>query len=173
MRGPAKVMALWVAAMAMVGCGFLGGDGKVVSAASRKEVGQVAFLDNLGIQHTLSEFKGKVVVVDVWATWCPPCRKGLPEVAALQKRGGKEFLVVPISVDRKGWEDVRPFLAERPELGLQAYLPARPDALDAFGPIPGIPTTIIVDREGRMRERWSGYLPGRAEKALEEALKEP
>jgi thiol-disulfide isomerase/thioredoxin len=144
-----------------------------VAASSRKLVGHLEFLDASGEKRSLTEFNGKVVIVDVWATWCPPCRASLPEVAALQKRGGENFVVLPISVDRGGWQEVKPFLAANPQLGLEAYLPASPDALAPVGGIRSIPTTLVVDRHGRLRERWSGYYPGRAEKALTEALQEP
>ncbi|MBK8794759.1 MAG: TlpA family protein disulfide reductase [Holophaga sp.] len=154
------------------GCGFGGGDKSPGSASSRKLVSQVSFLDATGQRRSLAEFTGKVLVVDVWATWCPPCRASLPEVAALQKKGGETFVVLPISVDRGGWGDVKPFLDANAKLGLEAFIPAESGALDAFGSIGGIPTTLIVDRRGRLRERWSGYYPGRVEKALEAALKE-
>lgn len=144
-----------------------GGEG----AKAGTNVGAVAFVDAQGQRHTLAEFKGKVVLVDVWATWCPPCRKSLPEVAALQKAGGDAYVVVPISVDNGGWGDVRPFLTQHPELGLTAYVPDGPKALDPFGSISGIPTSIVVDREGRLIQRWSGYGEGMAKRALEEALK--
>jgi len=159
----------------LAGCSFggSGGDKGPVEASSRKRVSQVEFLDGSGAKRSLAEFNGKVVVVDVWATWCPPCRASLPEVAALQKRGGEDFIVLPISVDRGGWGDVSPFLNANPHLGLEAFLPAGSRALSPFGEIRGIPTTLIVDRHGRLRERWSGYFAGRAEKALEEALREP
>ncbi len=150
----------------LVGCGFGGG-------SSRKRVDSVEFLDASGAKRSLAEFNGRVVVVDVWATWCPPCRASLPEVAALQKRAGESFVVLPISVDRGGWDDVKPFLDAHPQLGLEVFLPAGPEALSPFGEIRGIPTTLILDRHGRLRERWSGYTAGRAEKALEEALREP
>jgi thiol-disulfide isomerase/thioredoxin len=157
----------------LAGCGFGTGEKGPVAASSRKRVGHVEFLDASGAKRSLTEFNGQVVVVDVWATWCPPCRASLPEVAALQKRGGEQFVVLPISVDRGGWGDVKPFLKANPQLGLEAFLPAGAEALRPFGEIRGIPTTLIVDRHGRLRERWSGYAAGRAEKALEEALKEP
>lgn len=153
-------------------CGFGGAERGPAAPGSRKLVGHVEFLDASGATRSLAEFNGKVVVVDVWATWCPPCRASLPEVAALQKRGGQEFVVLPISVDKEGWGAVKPFLEANPGLGLEAFLPGGPRALEPFGSIPGIPTTLIVDRHGRLRERWSGFSPGRAEKALEEALKE-
>ncbi len=162
-----------LAAILLAGCSFGGGAKGPVPAASRKRVGHVEFLDASGARRSLAEFNGKVIVVDVWATWCPPCRASLPEVAALQKGGGERFVVLPISVDRGGWGDVRPFLEANPRLGLEAYLPAGPGALEPFGEIRGIPTTLILDRHGRLRERWSGYSPGRTEKALEEALREP
>lgn len=139
-------------------------------APAGTDVRPVAFLDAEGRRHTLAEFQGKVVLVDVWATWCPPCRKSLPEVAELQRGSGEAYAVLPISVDNGGWSDVKPFLAQHPELGLTAYVPDGPKALDAFGPISGIPTTIVVDRQGRLVRRWSGYGAGMARKALDEAL---
>lgn len=167
-----RAMIRWAAGIAVLaslaGCnvGKSGAkEGAVIPMA------KVTLVDERGTPRDLGEFLGKVVVIDVWATWCPPCRKGLPEVAALQKKGGEAFVVVPISVDRNGWEDVRPFLASQPGLGLQAYVPSSPESLEPFGAIPGIPTTIILDRQGRVRDRWSGYEPGRAEVALEAALR--
>ncbi len=140
-------------------------------APAGTDVRSVAFMDAQGQRHTLAEFQGKVVLVDVWATWCPPCRRSLPEVAALQRAENADYAVVPISVDNGGWDDVKPFLAQHPELGLTAYLPSGPRSLDAFGPITGIPTTLLVDRQGRLIRRWSGYFEGRDKQALDEALK--
>ncbi|MDP2875662.1 MAG: TlpA disulfide reductase family protein [Holophaga sp.] len=167
-----KILFPVLAGALLVGCSFGGGDKGPVAASSRKLVSQVRFVDAAGIQHSLGEFNGQVVVVDVWETWCPPCRASLPELAALQKRGGDKFVVLAISTDKGGWGDVKPFLNANAQMGLEAVLPAGAGALDAFGPIKGIPTTLIIDRHGRLRERWSGYYPGRAEKALAEALKE-
>ncbi|MBP1772598.1 MAG: Thiol:disulfide oxidoreductase TlpA [Holophagaceae bacterium] len=149
--------------------GMFGGGSE--GASSGTDVTRVAFLDAQGNRHTLAEYKGKVVLVDVWATWCPPCRKSLPEVAELQRAGGDAYVVLPISVDRNGWADVKPFLDQNPHLGLTAYLPDGAKALDAFGEISGIPTTLLVDRRGRLIQRWSGYGEGMARRALDEALK--
>lgn len=149
--------------------GMFGGGSE--GASSGTDVTRVAFLDAQGNRHTLGEYQGKVVLVDVWATWCPPCRRSLPEVAELQRAGGDAYVVLPISVDRNGWADVKPFLDQNPHLGLTAYLPDGAKALDAFGEISGIPTTLLVDRRGRLIRRWSGYSEGMARRALDEALK--
>ncbi len=167
-----RCLTLALAGALVLGCDFGGSEKGPVAVSSRKLVGQVEFLDATGAKRSLAEFNGKVVVVDVWATWCPPCRASLPEIGALQKRGGEAFVVLPISVDRDGWGDVESFLKANPQFGIEAFLPADAGALKPFGAISGIPTTLIVDRHGRLRERWSGYYPGRTEKALEEALRE-
>jgi hypothetical protein len=65
---------------------------------------------------------------------------------------------------------VRPFLQANADLGLRALLPAGPRALAPFGEIRGIPTTLLIDRDGRVITRWSGYDPGRAEAELKKAL---
>ena len=63
--------------------GMFGGGSEGASRGT--DVSRVAFRDAGGNRHTMAEFRGKVVLVDVWATWCPPCRRSLPEVAELQK----------------------------------------------------------------------------------------
>ena len=157
----------------LAGCGPAGGDQEVRAPAKRRRLAPVAYVDAEGVRHTLIEHLGKVVLVDVWATWCPPCRAALPEIAALQTKAGDDYAVVAISVDRGGWDDVRPFLNANASMGLSAVLPGGRGALEPFGAITGIPTTLVVDRHGRLRERWSGYYEGRAARALQAALAEP
>jgi hypothetical protein len=66
---------------------------------------------------------------------------------------------------------VKPYLAKNPQLGLAAYVPDGAKGLEPFGEIRGIPTTILIDRQGRVVKRWAGYGEGMAKRALEEALK--
>ena len=133
------------------------------------DVRSVAFLDAEGRRHTLAEYAGKVVVVDVWATWCPPCQASLPELAKLQSEAASRYVVLPISIDEGGFTDVDTYLSRHP-MQLKAYVPLNRGALEPFGPISGIPTTIIVDENGKLRTRWSGYGSGRAESELKAAL---
>jgi thiol-disulfide isomerase/thioredoxin len=156
----------------LAGCNASKADGEVIPVKDRKPVSHAAILDAAGLRSTLADRHGKVVLVDVWATWCPPCRQSLPEIAALQKKGGEEYEVLAISVDRNGWQDVQRFLRENPQLALKAWVPAGSDGIAPFGSIKFIPTTLIIDRQGRIQSRWSGYRPGQAEQALAAALKE-
>ena len=133
------------------------------------DVRAVAYLDAGGRRHTLAEHAGRPVVVDVWATWCPPCRESLPELSRLQAGGGDRYAVVPLSVDEAGFQAVSPFLA-RQGLALKAFVPENRAALDPFGPVSMIPTTILVDARGKLVTRWSGYDPGRTESELRKLL---
>lgn len=114
----------------------------------RQPVPEVQFKDAEGRSHTLAEFHGKVVLVNVWATWCIPCRKEMPTLDRLQGAlGGPDFEVAAVSIDRGGPEVVRKFYAE---IGVQ-HLAVRIDVLTqilrALG-ASGLPMTLLIDREG-------------------------
>ena len=103
------------------------------------------------------QFKGKVVVVDFWATWCGPCREEIPGYIKPQEKYGEEGLViVGVSLDRRGPEAVRKF-AEREGMN---YIVVMGDAttVEAFGGFNAIPTTFIIDRSGQIRDRKTGAM---------------
>jgi len=103
-----------------------------------------------------SDFKGKVVILDFWATWCPPCKAEIPSFIALQNEYGKKGLaVVGISVDEGGAAVVKQFVRQS---GMNYPVVLADDkTIRAFGGIEAIPTTFIIDREGRIVTKHLGF----------------
>lgn len=140
-------------------------------APKGQDVTAVAFRDAAGARHTLAEFKGKVVVVDIWATWCPPCRKSLPGLAKLAAAAGNDYAVVPLSVDDEGFQAVQPFLQQHADLAaLPALVPDGAQGLAPLGQVQAIPSTFLLDRDGKVLDAWSGLQEARLQRGLKAAL---
>ncbi len=128
-------------------------DGAPIGAFVRKPkpeaLPNVTFQDGNGQPVALESFRGKVVLLNLWATWCVPCRKEMPALDRLQAAlGSDEFEVVALSIDRSGVAGARKFLDSIGIAKLKLY--ADPSAklgndLKAIG----LPTTILIDRQGR------------------------
>jgi len=113
-----------------------------------KPVGTISFVDGQGQTRSLSDFNGKVVVLNVWATWCVPCRTEMPTLDRLQAAlGGTDFAVVPVSIDRGGLDIVGKFYAEISVAHLAKYTDTSGQILRSVGAV-GLPTTLIIDRAG-------------------------
>jgi thiol-disulfide isomerase/thioredoxin len=109
----------------------------------------VRFEDDQGQPRSLAEFRGKVLLLNVWATWCAPCIKEIPALDHLAAAlNGADFAVVAVSVDRKGIEAIRKVFAERDVQKLPIYIDRSGEALRAVRAI-GLPTSLLIDREGR------------------------
>lgn len=105
---------------------------------------------------SLADFRGKAILLNVWATWCAPCRVEMPSLDRLQTAmGSSQFEVVPLSIDRTGLDAVRPFFAEIGIEKLDIYLD-KPAAIMGSAGILGLPTTILIDDKGRELQRWVG-----------------
>lgn len=114
-----------------------------------KALPEVIFYDEANNPVKLDKWRGKVVVLNIWATWCPPCVKEMPTLDRLQQRlGGDFFQVVVLSVDQGGFEVVRKFFEETGVQSLDMYLDPNSKATSALKAI-GLPTTILLDVNGR------------------------
>lgn len=115
---------------------------------------------------TLRGFRGRVVLLNVWATWCAACLHELPELATLQARlGGDGFTVAAVSVDARGADDVSPYLERLGITGLPVYLDPAGRTAEALGVYGGLPWTFVIDHEGRVM----GYVMGAADWGSKEA----
>jgi len=125
-------------------------------ANSPQPVPEIRFQGADGKPHALSDFRGKVVLLNVWATWCAPCRKEMPALDRLQQTlGGAEFEVIALSIDSGGAAAVRRFYDEIGIRSLALYVDPSMAASGKLRTV-GIPTTLLLDREGRERWRKTG-----------------
>jgi thiol-disulfide isomerase/thioredoxin len=131
-----------------------------------KPVPELTFLDAEGNEVRLADFQGEVVVLNLWATWCGPCRREMPSLDRLQaKFGGDGLEVIALSLDRGDVAKVRAFFDELEISRLAVYQDPQARAGRELG-APGLPTTIVIDRTGRE----IGRLLGPAEWDSEDAL---
>ena len=103
-----------------------------------------------------SDFHGKVLILDFWATWCAPCRVEIPHFVELQKQyGDKGLTVIGVSLDEQGQEVVKKFVKR---LGVNyAIVMGNEKVVEAYGGIDAIPTTFVIDRQGCVVSRHMGY----------------
>lgn len=120
------------------------------------EVPELAFVGAGGERLSLADFRGRVVLLNLWATWCAPCVEEMPALDRLQAaRGGRDFEVIALSLDRGGRDQVAPFLEKLGIRNLGVYLDPPGTAMGTLGPR-GLPTSILIDREGREVGRLEG-----------------
>lgn len=113
-----------------------------------KPVAAISFEDEQGRAKTLADFRGKVIVLNIWATWCASCRTEMPALDRLQADlGGVEFAVVTLSIDRGGINSIGKFYAATGVTHLAKYVDTSGHVLRGLGAI-GLPTTLVIDRTG-------------------------
>jgi thiol-disulfide isomerase/thioredoxin len=131
----------------------------------------LAFEDAEGKPRKLSEWRGKTVLVNLWATWCVPCRKEMPALDSLQtKLGGKDFEVVAVNIDTRDPEKPKNFLKEANLTALGYFTDSKAKVfqdLKGIGKALGMPTSILVDSQGCE----IANLAGPAEWASDDAIK--
>jgi thiol-disulfide isomerase/thioredoxin len=122
---------------------------KLSFAGQPRAVPDLHFVDGEGHSLSLAAFRGRALLLNIWATWCVPCRKEMPTLDRLQaKLGSTDFQVVALSIDRQGAAVIKPFYQELGLRSLGIYVdPSGKAAGDLKAP--GVPVTLLVDREGR------------------------
>lgn len=112
---------------------------------------------------TLAAYKGKVVLMNFWAIWCPPCVEELPSMAKLQQEyGNKGIQVIAVTQDNKGFTNINPFWEKHQLQAIPVFWDERAKLMFSFS-IKGLPTTLIFDREGKLRGKLEGSVDWQSE----------
>jgi thiol-disulfide isomerase/thioredoxin len=116
---------------------------------------QFTMKDMNGVDVKLASFKGKVILLNFWATWCGPCRAEIPSLVELQQHYGDDLVVLGVSIDDP-LNKLKPYATDMHMNYPVLVGKDRQDVQDAYGPLWGIPVSVFVDREGKIWKRHSG-----------------
>ena len=148
------------ALLALAGCN----SSKPVAAAGaslmkagkdRKPAPEFELKDADGKTVRLSDYKGKVVLLDFWATWCGPCKIEIPWFIDFERKYKDQgFAVIGVSMDEEGWTAIKPFVSE---LGINYRILQGTDSIaQLYGGVDALPTTFLIDRDGLVAETHAG-----------------
>ena len=129
--------------------------GEFVPSTQPRPAPAISFADTSGHSVELSEPQGKLVLVNLWATWCEPCLREMPSLERLQARLGERVAVLAVSEDRGGNKSVEPFIAKLGLKSVKVYIDPKSEVGHAFG-VRGLPTSFLIDREGKVFGRVEG-----------------
>jgi thiol-disulfide isomerase/thioredoxin len=129
--------------------------GEFIPAASPQPAPEISIADMAGNPVALADFQGKLVLLNLWATWCQPCLKEMPSLAAMQARLGPALTVLAVSEDRGGAEVVKPFVEKHALDALAIFLDPKSTATRGFA-VRGLPTSIVIDAGGEVLGRVEG-----------------
>jgi len=107
----------------------------------------LAFTTRAGEAESLAAFRGRLVLVNLWATWCVPCVEEMPALDRLQAKLGSDLAILAVSEDRQGAAAVEPFLAQHGVKNLAIELDPKSAATDAFG-VQGLPASFLIGGDG-------------------------
>lgn len=154
---PGVVLAITLAGMLLIRYPSPPASIALVSVAERKPAPDFTLEDAAGAPVTLSQLRGKVVLVNFWATWCGPCEQEIPWFGEFQKTYADQgFTVIGASTDFLGWQLVRPFMEKR-RMGYPVVI-AGPEIAKSFHHVEALPTTFLIDREGRIAAEHIGVV---------------
>ena len=144
-----RTLAVAAIALALAACTTKSPSKPVKAASDRKAAPDFTLKDADGKPVRLSEYRGKVVLLNFWATWCGPCKMEIPWFIDFeQKYKDKNFAVLGVSLDEDGWESVKPYIAEK-KINYRVVVGTEQVA-QLYGEVDSLPTTFMIDREGRI-----------------------
>jgi thiol-disulfide isomerase/thioredoxin len=129
--------------------------GEFIPAASPQPAPPLSFTDMSGNAIALADFKGKFLLVNLWATWCQPCLKEMPSLERLQAKLGPALTVLAVSEDRGGAKIVEPFVQKLGLDKVKIYLDPKSTASHAIA-ARGLPTSLVIDAEGQVLGKVEG-----------------
>jgi thiol-disulfide isomerase/thioredoxin len=139
---------------------------KLLIHAEPKKMSSAGFLDENGDKITLATYKGKVVLLNFWATWCPPCRAEMPSIDALQADlGGDSFAVVTVATGRNSLPAIKSFFKKADITNLPILRDPKQKFARANG-VFGLPTTLILNTDGKEIGRMQGDADWHSDEAL-------
>jgi thiol-disulfide isomerase/thioredoxin len=133
--------------------------GIYASAPNRLAVGEFTFAAENGVKKSIGNFSGKVVVIDVWATWCGTCLQSIPGIVALRNKYPETSLaIIGLNVDDEGWAKAKPFLKKHPEINYAIAVPSPAPSfllqsivdLKPLGEVSALPTVFVIDKQGKL-----------------------
>jgi thiol-disulfide isomerase/thioredoxin len=140
--------------------------GEFIPASPLLPAPAISFVDLAGNTASLSEFAGKIVLVNLWATWCEPCLREMPSLERVQSHFGDKIAVVAISEDHGGRKTVEPFIDKLGLKSVKIYLDPK-SAMERAFKVQGLPTSFLIDRGGRVLGQVEGAAEWDAPKLLE------
>jgi peroxiredoxin len=128
----------------------------------RRDAPEFALKDSNGQTVHLTDYKGKVVLLDFWATWCGPCKVEIPWFIEFEQQfKDRGFAVLGVSMDEDGWDAVKPYIEDH-KINYRVML-GNEQVSDIYGGLDSLPTTLLIDREGKIASVHIGLSLGKEE----------